>query len=408
MVTFSPVIAHVDMDAFFASVEIRNNPGLKGKPVIVGGGIGQRGVVSTCSYEARKYGVRSGMPSGQAKRLCPNGIFISTELHGYIYASACLQKIFERYSPTVEPFSVDEAFLDITGTEKLYGSPELLVGTMKKEIREMMGLTCSVGIAPSKYLAKLASGINKPDGLTVMDRQYFKELFFPKPVDWLWGIGESTKKALNKKGIFTVGQLASTDSQILRHLFGKSGENLSIMSRGSDDSEVFRYRDLPHDKSMSHETTVSQDIQDPTIIKSTILWLADKVTRRMRKGGYIGRTVSVKIRSSDFSTITRSHSIAYPTDRCDIIFQQAIRLVPKEYGMKYKVRLLGVQVSQLKKIREIGDFDKTVTDSPANGQMELAVDNDLEDVTRLTEAVDSIRDKYGERSIWLAGTMLQK
>ena len=408
MVAFSPVIMHIDMDAFFAAVEIRNNPSLKGKPVIVGGGVGQRGVVSTCSYEARKYGVKSGMSSGEAKRLCPNGIFISTGLHGYIYASACLQKIFERYSPVVEPFSVDEAFLDITGTEKLYGSPENLVETMKREIGETIGLTCSVGIAPSKYLAKLASGINKPNGMTILDRQDFKELFFPKSVDALWGVGESTKNALNRKGIFTVGDLATTDSQLLKHLFGKSGENLSIMSRGTDDSEVFRYRDMPHDKSMSHETTVSKDIQDPTVIKATILWLADKVARRMRKGGYIGRTISVKVRASDFSTITRGHSIPYPTDRCDIIFQNAIRLVPKEYGMKYQVRLLGVRVSQLKKIREFGDFDKAVIGNHDDSQMELDIDEGQEQVEKLTEAVDSIRDKYGEKSIWLAGTMLQK
>jgi DNA polymerase-4 len=408
MVSFSPIIMHIDMDAFFAAVEIRNNPGLKGKPVIVGGGVGQRGVVSTCSYEARKYGVRSGMSSGEAKRLCPQGIFISTGLQGYVYASACLQKIFGRYSPVVEPFSVDEAILDITGTEKLYGSPEMLVKALKKEVRETMGLTCSVGIAPSKYLAKLASGMNKPDGITIMGHLEFKEIFFPKPVDALWGVGESTKQALNHRGIFTVGDLAATDSQLLKHIFGKSGENLSIMSRGTDDSEVFRYRDMPHDKSMSHETTVGEDIQDPTIIKATVLWLADKVARRMRKGGYIGRTISVKVRASDFTTITRSHSIAYPTDRCDIIFQHAIRLVPKEYGMKYRVRLLGVRVSQLKKIRDFGEYDKAVREVNDNGQMELDINEEREEVGKLTEAVDSIRDKFGEKSIWLAGTMLQK
>ncbi|MEE9441838.1 MAG: DNA polymerase IV [candidate division Zixibacteria bacterium] len=402
MIDFSPVIAHVDMDAFFAAVEMRNNPHLKGKPVIVGGGIGPRGVVSTCSYEARKYGVHSGMSAVQARKLCPHGIFISAGLKGYVYASAYLQKIFELYSPRVQPISIDEAFLDISGADRLYDGPVELIQKMKNEIWEKMKLTCSVGIAPTRYLAKLASGINKPNGLTIMNQDRFKEIFYPKPVDALWGVGESTKKTLAQKNILTVKDLAATDSKILKRIFGKNGDTLSIMSRGTDNGQVMRYEDMPHDKSMSHETTLREDIYDPTIIKAILLWLSDKVARRMRRHGYIGRTVSVKIRSSDFKTITRAHTLNKPTDRCDEIYQNAVKLVPKEYGMKYKVRLLGVRASQLKKIKSSSGNE---INSDLTSQYELIIDNSDEKYNKLTGAMDDIRDKYGEHIIKLAGSM---
>ena len=407
MINFSPVILHVDMDAFFAAIEIRDNPRLKGKPVIIGGD-GLRGVVSTCSYEARRYGVRSGMSSVQARRLCPEGVFVSAALREYVYTSACLQEIFERYTPMVEPFSIDEAFLDITGTERLYGGPEELAQAMKQEIKDRLRLTCSMGIAPSKYLAKLASGVQKPDGMTVMDRSVFRGIFFPRPVDALWGVGESTKRALNAKGIYTVGDLAKAEPDWVKKIFGKNGETLTVMARGTDDGEVLRYRDMPHDKSMSHETTLSVDIQDPSLIKATILWLSDKVARRLRKGGYVGRTISVKVRSSDFSTITRSHTILRPTDRSDIIFHLALKMVPREYGMKYKVRLLGVRASRLERRSKLCTDEKGANClQTVPSQLDLIVDEDEKGNRQLTRALDSIRDKYGDRSITLAGMMIR-
>jgi len=409
MVEFTPIIAHIDMDAFFAAVEIRNNPKLRGKPVMVGGGIGSRGVVSTCSYEARKYGVHSGMSAVKARRLCPHGIFISAGLSGYVYASACLQKIFEKFTPIVEPCSVDEAFMDITGAWRHHGGPVELVMAMKEEIARELHLTCSVGIAPSKYLAKMASGLNKPNGLTVMDRQKFREVFFPRPVDALWGVGASTKKSLAARGIHTVEELARARPDFLKGIFGKNGFGLSDMSRGIDDSRVLRYREMPADKSMSHETTLREDIRDPSIMKATVLWLSDKVARRMRRGEYIGRTISVKVRSSDFDTITRSHTINRPTDRCDIIFQQALRLIPKEYGLKKKVRLLGVRVSHLEKIAGGGECENEseTNDYSDERSRQLDLMEDRQELVyyRLTRAVDAIRDKYGEQSIKLAGTM---
>ncbi len=200
---------HVDMDAFFAAIEIRNHPHLKGKPVIVGGDENYRSVVSTCSYEARKFGVHSGMPMKEAKRICPGAVIISGTLNSYSYTSAKMQRIFEKYSPVVEPFSIDEVFMDITGCHKIYGTVENLVRLMKDEIKRELSLTCSVGIAPTKYLAKMASGENKPDGLTIIDREDFKRIYYPRPVDALWGVGESTKKMLEKIGIKTVADLAA-------------------------------------------------------------------------------------------------------------------------------------------------------------------------------------------------------
>jgi len=387
------VIMHVDMDAFFAAIETRNHPGLKGRPVIVGGDERFRSVVSTCSYEARKYGVKSGMPIAQARRLCPEGVYISGTLNSYCYTSALLQNIFTQYSPVVEPFSIDEAFLDITGCHKIYGTVENLVQRMKADIKKKLSLTCSVGIAPTKYLAKMASGENKPDGLTIIDREDFKRLYYPRPVDALWGVGESTRKSLEKIGIKTVGDLAEKKEKELRGYMGKNGEALSCISRGIDNTEVYSYENRPTEKSMSHETTLVVDISDIDKIYSTLLWLSDKVARRLRKGGYHGRTISVKVRSSDFKTITRDKTIFRPTDQSKVIFETAKRLVPREYGPKIKIRLLGVRVSKLEK-------------KQAGYQMNLIDDKENTKMTTGSEVIDSIRNRYGDSSIRLAGTKM--
>jgi DNA polymerase-4 len=387
------VIMHVDMDAFFAAFETRNCPHLRGKPVIVGGDPRFRSVVSTCSYEARKYGVRSGMPAMQAKKLCPEGIYVSGTLGGYVYTSAIMQKIFERFSPVVEQFSVDEAFLDITGCHRIYGTVENLVTQMKEEMKEKMSLTCSVGIAPNKYLAKMASGENKPDGLTVIDREDFKQLFYHRPVDALWGVGESTRKALAKIGVRTVGDLAEKKEKDLSACFGKNGEGLFVIAKGLDSTEVFSGENQPHDKSMSHETTLTVDLSEIEKIYSTLLWLSDKVARRLRKYNYWGRTVSVKVRSSDFKTITRDKTLALPTDQCRMIYEIAKKLVPREYGPRIKVRLLGVRVSHLKK------KDDAV-------QLSMMDDISKNKLVRTSKAVDCIRNRFGESVVVLAGTRL--
>ncbi len=385
------VIAHVDMDAFFAAFEIRNAPHLKGKPVIVGGDPKYRSVVTTCSYEARKFGVKSGMPMVQAKKLCPDAIYISGNLSGYVYTASVLMEIFENYSPIVEPVSVDEAFLDITGCHKIFGTVENLVATMKEEIRQRLSLTCSVGIAPCKLLAKMSSGENKPDGLTIVDREDFKKFYYPRPVNALWGVGESTMTALNSLGIKTVGNLAGKDIKELRGYFGKNGEYLYNISRGIDNSEVYSYEDRPQDKSMSHETTLVADLSEVDKIYSTILWLSDKVARRLRKDNYWGKTISVKIRSSDFKTITRDKTISVPTDQGKVIYETARKLIPRDFGPKIRVRLLGVKVSQLEKKEE-------------SSQLLLLDDNIGNKIKDSSEAIDKIRNRYGESSIKLAGS----
>ncbi len=391
--TWDRVVMHVDMDAFFAEIETRNCPQLRGKPVIVGGDPRYRSVVSTCNYEARKYGVHSAMPITEAKRLCPNGVYVSGSLRMYVYTSALLQKIFERYSPIVEPVSVDEAFLDLTGCHKIFGTVENLVEKMKHDIREELQLTCSVGIAPTRLIAKMGSGENKPDGMTILDREDFKKLFYPRPVDALWGVGESTKKSLAKIGIYTVADLAAKKAKELIAYFGKNGEWLSSLSRGLGSSKIYSIADRPDDKSMSHETTLVTDLSDIERIYSTILWLSDKVARRMRRYNYVGKTVSVKIRSSKFETITRDKTLNKPTDQRKIIYETAKKLIPREYGPRVKVRLLGVRMSHLEEKEE-------------NNQLELLDDFQKSKLENTTRAVDSIRDKFGDSIIKLAGTSL--
>ncbi len=387
------VIMHVDMDAFFAALEERNVPGLKGKPVIVGGDPRYRSVVSTCSYEARKYGVHSGMSMAKAKKLCPQAIIISGSLNAYIYASSYLQTIFDNYSPIVEPFSVDEAFLDITGCHRIFGTVENLVMQMKREIKDRVGLTCSVGIAPTKLLAKMGSGENKPDGLTILDREDFKKLFYDRPVNHLWGVGESTKNSLNKIGIFTIGQLAAKKDKELEAYFGKNGSWLSVVARGMDTGIVHDEYTIPEDKSMSHETTLAHDLTDIEKIYSTVLWLSDRVARRMRRYGYVGRTITIKVRDSKFNTITRDRSLNCPTDQGKTIFETARKLIPKEFGLRKAVRLLGVKVSHLEKHIMTEQLDIL-------GNVSLNKQHDV------NAAVDKIRDRYGDSIVKLAGTRL--
>lgn len=387
------VIMHVDMDAFFAAFEIRNCPHLKDKPVIVGGLPGHRSVVSTCSYEARKFGVHSGMPTTQARRLCPQAVFIPGTMRGYVYTSALLQRIFEHYSPIVEPVSVDEAFLDITGCHRIFGTVENLVAQMKAEIKEKLSLTCSVGIAPTRLIAKMGSGENKPNGMMIMDRDDFKRLFYPRPVEALWGVGESTKNALAKIGIMTVGDLAAKKEKELTAYFGKNGEWLSTVASGLDSSEVYNYENRPDDKSMSHETTLIADLSDIDKIYSTLLWLSDKVAQRLRKDNFHGRTVTVKLRSSDFKTITRDKTLNRPTDQTKVIFETAKRLIPRDYGPRIKVRLLGVKVSHLE--RKAEDI-----------QLSLLGNSEMEKVKDTSEAVDKIRQRFGDSVINYAGTKL--
>lgn len=387
------VIMHVDMDAFFAAFETRNIPKLKGKPVIVGGDPRFRSVVSTCSYEARKFGVHSGMSIKKAKQLCPQAVIISGSLRGYVYTSAQLQRIFSNYAPKVQPISVDEAVMDITGCHRIFGTVENLVNQMKTQIKKELSLTCSVGIAPVRILAKMASGENKPDGLTIIDVKDYKKMFYSRPVDAIWGIGESTKNSLEKIGIKTVGDISQKTEKELKAYFGKYGTFLYMVSQGRGVSKVHSFEERPDEKSMSHETTLTVDISDIDKIYSTLLWLSDKVSRRLRRGNFLARTISVKVRSSDFKTITRDKTVSHPTDQCKLIYETARRLLPRKYGPNVKVRLLGVKASKL-------------IENETSPQLSFLEDKVGDKMSSSSEAVDKIRNRYGSSSIKLAGTKL--
>lgn len=385
-----PVILHVDMDAFFASVEQKERPWLLGKPVVVGGNPQTRhGVVSAASYPARKYGIKAGMPLITAKKLCPHAVFL-IGIHGdkYEYISSRLVKIFYQFTPQVEPYSIDEAFLDVTGCERLFGPPVELAKKLKEKVRRELGISCSVGIAPNKFLAKLASSLDKPDGLTIIPQDKVKEILNPLPVTELCGIGGKTGRVLSNLGIHTVGELASYPVEVLKRKFGKNGEWLHLIANGIDYSPVIS-QTIP-EKSMGHSRTLPQDIDDPEEIASVLLSLSSMVARRLRQKGFVGRTITLRLRYSDFVDLTRSETIARPTDFEHVIFKVALKLVLGLVSGIRKVRLLGVSVSHLTK-----DKLSLQTSLPL-----------MEYVDRKREAylvMDRIRDKFGEESISWGG-----
>ncbi|HEX7401032.1 MAG TPA: DNA polymerase IV [candidate division Zixibacteria bacterium] len=388
-----PIILHVDMDAFFASVEQKERPWLAGKPVIVGGDPKKRcGVVSAASYAAREYGIKAGMSLFAARRLCPHAVFL-IGIHGdkYEYVSSRLVKIFRQFTPQVEPYSIDEAFLDITGCERLFGPPLELGRKLKEKIKEELGLSCSVGIASSKLLAKLASSLNKPDGLTVIPKDKIKETLDPLEVSELCGIGHRTAKVLSHLGIHTAGELASYPVEVLKGKFGIVGEWLHFMANGIDCSPVISCS-IP-DKSMGHSRTLPEDIDDPRQIASILLGLSSLVARRLRKGGFKGRTVTLRLRYSDFFSLTRSETIPRPTDSEHVIFKVALKLALGLVSGIRKVRLLGVSVSQLKREEE-------------SLQTFLPLIEYRDKREEVYSAMDKIRDKFGEESVRWGGATI--
>jgi DNA polymerase-4 len=384
------VILHVDMDAFYASVEQKERPWLDGRAVVVGGDPRKRhGVVTAASYAARKYGVKAGMSLATARRLCPHGIFLLGSYDGkYEYVASRLRKIFYQFTPAVEPASIDEAFLDITGCRRIFGSPSRLALKLKRRIREELGISCSVGIAPNKLLAKLASSINKPDGLTVIPPDEVRHILEPLEVSKLCGIGDKTTDVLSNLGIHTLGELAAYPAGVLKGKFGKCGEWLHLAAQGIDYTPVFS--GFIAEKSMSHERTLERDICDPGEIHSVLLALSGMVARRLREKGVMGRTVTVRVRFSDFVTLTRSETIPRPTDSEHEIAKVAEKLVWGAGSAVRKIRLLGVGLSQLSKH---GRCRQTF--------LQLAPYLDKRE--QIYTVIDRIRDKFGERSINWAG-----
>ena len=387
------LIMHIDMDAFFAAIEESHLPVLKGKPVIIGGPADGRGVVTTCSYEARKYGVHSAMSSAKAIKLCPQGIFIHTSAYKYSYASMEIMKILSEFSPQVEPFSVDEAFLDITNTADRYDGPVNLAREVKRRIWESQQLTASIGIAAIRFVAKMASGVNKPDGLTIIEPGREKEFLWPQPIGNLWGVGPKSEVAFNKLGIRTIGDLAKYPKAKMKKYFGVVGESLRDMANGIGENEI-RFTDADSDdKSMGHEHTFDEDVINPDRIFGMLLYLSDKVSRRLRMGGYKGRTITLKIKYSDLKLITRAKTIFKHTDCAVTIYETARYILEKNRFIEKPIRLIGVSVSKLEK--DEFELQQDLLEPPS-----LRAD-------RVDEVIDYLRDKFGEHSISFARTQLK-
>lgn len=383
------VIFHLDMDAFFAAVEVRNRPELRGKPVIVGGKAGSRGVVSACSYEARPAGVRSGMPLAQAQRLCPDAIFIEGSLKQYGHESARLMKILSEFTPLVEPFSVDEAFMDVSGSLKLYGDPIELARRIKSAISSRLELSCSIGIGPNKIIAKMSSKLQKPNGLSMLDQRMYRDHFSAKPAGSLWGVGRKTYLALKQIGVITASDLAESPESFLVGHLGRNGQWLRSLARGEDDSAVHGLDDLPDEKSISHETTFAKDSLNREYTERALLALSERVARRLRRGKFLARTISIKLRSADFETITRDRTLAEPTDDQRVIYETARSLIPREYAVSIAVRLIGVKGANLIKSAD----ERQLSLFNAQG----SIHSDRSD--KLSHAIDSVKDRFGERAL---------
>jgi len=394
------VILHVDMDAFFASVEQRADPSLAGKPVMVCGGLESRTVVAAASYEARKYGVHAGMPLAVARMKCPDGVFIEGDPHKYVYTSIRINEIFREFCPRVEEFSIDESFLDATDVAERYGGPVEMGRQIKQRIYERFGLTCSVGIGPNKILAKTASKLQKPDGLTVLNREDIPSKFHPLPVGKLYGVGEETAKKLEMLGVRTIGQLAAVPVQVLRRVFGVVGELLRDAANGIDDSPVLTEADQPPPTTVVHEYTFFRDTLATELINSVLLGLCSKVGRRLRRGGHAGKTVTLKVRFADFKTITRSRTLDEYIDLDKEIYDAA-REILSAAGAAPATD--AVSARRTKAIRLIGVSVSHLVHTPPEKQHSLFDYSYWKKYKKVIESADKVRNKYGERAIvWAA------
>jgi DNA polymerase-4 len=336
-------ILHVDMDAFYCSVEVRRRPELRGRPVIVGGA-GPRGVVSSASYEARVYGVRSAMPGSRARRMCPQAIFLPPDFTEYTAASRAVMRIFREVTPLVEPLSMDEAFLDVAGALRLLGRPAEIAALIRRRVRAEQALPCSVGVAPTKFVAKLASTRAKPDGLVVVPTGRVLDYLHPLPVEALWGVGERSAEVLRRLGLTTVHDLAQAPVGMLRGALGEAAAaHLHELAWGRDPRAVVSEH---VEKSIGAETTFDVDIDDLVEIRRTLLALAGKAAGRLRQAGQVGRTISIKVRLADFRTLNRSRTLTGPTDVTKEIFETAWSLY-EALRPGDRIRLVGVRIEGL-------------------------------------------------------------
>ena len=337
-------ILHVDMDAFYASVEVLKDPALRGKPVAVGGA-GARGVVMSASYEARRYGITSAMPAARAKRLAPQVVFVPPDFAAYRAYATRLREVLLSFTPLVEPLSLDEAFLDVGGATSLFGPPSSLATQIRGRVLEELELVCSVGVAPNKFLAKMASAAAKPNGVTVVPANGVLDFLHPLPVGALWGVGERTGEVLGRLGVRTIGELATTPLRVLERTLGEAAaRHLTGLANGRDDRTVVPY-EAP--KSVSHEETFDRDLDAEEDLLRELLRLSFRVAARLRAEGFRARTVTLKARLASFATLTRSRTLADPTDSGHEIHRVTSELLRAIPGERRRFRLLGVAATGL-------------------------------------------------------------
>jgi DNA polymerase-4 len=385
----SVTILHVDMDAFYASVEQRDRPELRGKPVIVGGRAESRGVVSAASYEARAFGVHSAMPMVIALRLCPQGIFLPVRMKQYATISQQIRDIFLSFTPLVEPLSLDEAFLDVRGCEALFGPAAVVARRLKDRIRSEVGLTASIGAATNKFLAKLATELGKPDGLVVLEPERVRATLDPLPVSKIWGVGAKSENQLHALGLRTIGQLAAFPEQLVSDHLGEAGRHIWRLARGEDDRPVVPDAEA---KSVSTETTFPRDIGEREVLRGCLLELVEQLGQRLRQAGVRARTIDLKIRTSDFRTYSRSITLPEPTDLTESIWRAAGHLFEQRVPETWlPVRLLGVGAGGL------------VRDAPVQGDL---FDGEWQTRQRaLDQTVDAIRREFGDDALRRASSL---
>lgn len=379
-------ILHVDMDAFFTSIEQRNHPELRGQPVLVGG-TGTRSVVAAASYEARRYGCRSAMPMAVAKRLCPQAVIVSGRHSGYAEVSAQIFSLLDRVTPLVQPVSVDEAYLDVTGSIRLLGHPAEIARSVREQIRRELSLTASVGVAPNKLVAKIASDLDKPDGLTIITQDRVSTVLDPLMIARIPGIGPRAVQTLNGLGVHTIGDLRRVPVHVLSSAFGSYGVDLARKARGEDDRPVRIERTA---KSICKEETFPHDLSNPDDVVRVLLWQSEHVARRLRRALCIAAGVTVKIRFGEFQTITRSRMLAEPADTTSAIYATARSLFREWSSSSFRpVRLVGVTATHLTNEQQFSLFPHSNQDKIRTAEI----------------ATDAIVKKYGKTAIRRAATL---
>ena len=384
-----PIVLHVDMDAFYAAVEIRDDPRLRGLPVIIGGS-SRRGVVATASYEARKFGVHSAMPGFEARRRCPNGIFISPRIGHYSAVSRELMEIFERYSPTVEPLSLDEAFLDMTGAERLFGTPREMAERVANDVRTDLRLTASVGVATTKYVAKVASDYKKPDGITVVEPGTEKEFLAPLPIRRIWGVGPKAASSLERLGLKTIGDVAAMPRDLLESKFGGFGAHVWHLANAIDMRRVSSSRTR---KSIGSERTLAVDVSGREAVRAHLLPLADEVAHGLRKGGWRAHGVRLKLKTTEFRLMTRDRHVSEAICDAESILE-ALDALLDVARVDAPFRLVGVAA-----------YDLVKDGTPR--QVSLFNAENTERRERLEATMDEVSEKFG-RGLVVRGSSLKK